>query len=232
MRERALIHVAGPPGSGKTTFVEAILNAAGAPVLASRCVRDDALRQARETAPKNHPELRRYRQAGASGVALFAFPENDIGSDAFFMTNLMMDYSQAVLLEGDNPLGFIDLAIFVAPAPRANETLFVRRTRNLAAAERAKAAIAERYAGIQHAQLVVVNIRSESEQEGGEQIVADVVRLRKDEELYDDILGFRGSKIPITAVVANLTDPDDPGRKKALARAARVALEIVVDGPP
>jgi ABC-type molybdenum transport system ATPase subunit/photorepair protein PhrA len=25
MRERALIHVAGPPGSGKTTFVEAIL---------------------------------------------------------------------------------------------------------------------------------------------------------------------------------------------------------------
>jgi hypothetical protein len=154
-------------------------------------------------------------------VALFAFPENDIGSDAFFMTNLMMDYSQAVLLEGDNPLGFIDLAIFVAPAPRANETLFVRRTRNLAAAERAKAAIAERYAGIQHAQLVVVNIRSEREQEGGEQIVADVVRLRKDEELYDDILGFRGSKIPITAVVAKLTDPDDPGRKKALARARR-----------
>jgi hypothetical protein len=29
VRERALIHVAGPPGSGKTTFIEAILRAAG-----------------------------------------------------------------------------------------------------------------------------------------------------------------------------------------------------------
>ncbi len=93
--------------------------------------------------------------------------------------------------------------------------------RGLVAAERAKAAIAERYTGIQHAQLVVVNLRSESERKGGGQIVADVVRLRKDEELCDDIFGFCGSRVPITAVVANLTDPDDPGRKKALARALR-----------
>ena len=221
MRERALIHVAGPPGSGKTTFVEAMLSAGGGPILAARCIRDDALRQARETAPVTHPELRRYRQAGASGVALFTFPENDLGSDAFFVTNLMTDYSRAVLLEGDNPLGFTDLAVFVAPAPADDEALFVRRTRNLVATKRARAAIAERYAGIQHAQLVVVNIRSESERKRGEQIVADVVRLRKEEDLYDDILGFCGSRIPITAVVANLTDPDDPGRKKALARVRR-----------
>ena len=117
MRERTLIHVAGPPGSGKTTFVEAILSVAGGPVLAARCVRDDSLRRERETEPKDHPELRRYRQAGASGVALFAFPGN-IAWDTFFMTKLMTDYSQAVLLEGDSPLGFVDLRVFVAPAAR------------------------------------------------------------------------------------------------------------------
>src|SRR2546421_13122259 len=90
----------------RTTFIEAILSAAGGTVLVARCVRDDALRQARETAPKNHPELRRYRLAGASGAALFAYPANNIGWDAFFITELMTDYSQAVLLEGDNPLRF------------------------------------------------------------------------------------------------------------------------------
>ena len=51
--------------------------------------------------------------------------------------------------------------------------------------------------------------------------MTDIVRLRKDEELFNDILRFRGSKLPITAVVANLADPRDPERKKALARAWR-----------
>lgn len=220
MRERALIHVAGPSGSGKTTLVEAILSVAGGPVLAARCLRDDALRRERETEPKDHPELRRYRQAGASGVAVFAFPGN-IAWDTFFMTKLMTDYSQAVLLEGDSPLGFVDLRVFVAPAGQVGETLFVRRPPHLAAGQPARAAIAERYAGIEDAQLVVVNIRGEHERQGGEQIVADVVRLRKDDQLFNDILGFHGSKAPITAVVANLTDPNDSGRKKALARAGR-----------
>jgi hypothetical protein len=153
-------------------------------------------------------------------VALFSYPANNTRWDAFFMTELMTDYSQAVFLEGDNPIGFAELAIFVALAPRADEALLVQRKRDLAA-ERAKAVIAKRYVGIQQAQLVVLNIHSECERKGAEQIVADVLRLRKDQELYDDILRFRGSGIPITAVVANLTDPDDPGRKKALRRARR-----------
>ncbi len=54
MRERAFVHVAGPPGSGKTTFIEAMLAVVDGPVLAARCIRDDALRQARETATKDH----------------------------------------------------------------------------------------------------------------------------------------------------------------------------------
>ena len=47
----------------------------------------------------------------------------------------------AVLLEGDNPLRFTDLAVFVAPSPPADEALFVRRRRNLAGAERVKSVV-------------------------------------------------------------------------------------------
>jgi sugar phosphate isomerase/epimerase len=48
-----------------------------------------------------------------------------------------------------------------------------------------------------------------------------VVRLRKDKELVADILGTRGNRIPVTAVVADLADPNDPGWKKAIARTRR-----------
>jgi hypothetical protein len=60
----------------------------------------------------------------------------------------------------------------------------------------------------------VVNVCSDDERDAGDQLIADVVRLRKDDELFNDILRFRGSRRPITAVVANLADQDDPGRKK------------------
>ncbi len=283
MIERAYIHVGGPPGCGKTTFVEAVLGGTDEAILAARCVRNEALRRARETAPKTHPELRRYRQAGASRVALFAFPKSDLGSDDFFLTDLMSDYSEGVIVEGDNPLGFLDLDVFIAPVPQAGEHLFIRRTRDLAAQDRAmidawerqlrepdgvarwlsqqvgdavvefarkkpellenarntmlahlaqarKAptrkplaqwAVAERYAGIENAGLVVVNVRHDSNREEAERLVAEVVRLRKDEEVFKDVLSFRGHRGQITAVVANLEEPCDPGRKKALARVRR-----------
>lgn len=283
MRQRALIHVAGPKGAGKTTFIEVMLGTVDRRALAARCVRDDALRHSRETAPKSHPELRRYRRAGAAGAAVFSFPQGDIGSETFYMTDLMSDHSDAAVLEGDNPVAFADLSVFVACVLPAGKKLFVRRKRDRAGEERAKAdsmeamlrkpdgvaefmsqmfggpiveavrqnpqlieearatllagissarkgpapkptehwAIADGYSGIEQAQLVVVNIRNEAEREGGERLIADVVRLRKDVALFNDILGFRGNKIPVTAVVANLTNPGDPGRKKALARVAR-----------
>jgi energy-coupling factor transporter ATP-binding protein EcfA2 len=283
MRERAVVHVAGPSGCGKTTFIESVLGAVGGLIVVARCVRDDTRRHARETAPKTHPELRRYRDGGASGAALFVFPESDIGSDAFFMTELMADYSQGVVLEGNNPLGYLDLAVFVAPPPAAGERLFVRRTRDRAREQRGKVdaikrllcepdgvaellgeivggplvefarkspkltedtranllagiaalrkapqpkptqhwAISDRYSGIEHAQLVVVNVRHDSERGAGEQLAADLVRLRKEEELFNDVLGFRGSRTPITVVVANLAQPSDPGRRKALVRVRR-----------
>ena len=284
MRERPIVHVAGPPGCGKTTFIESVLGATGGILIAARCVRDDTRRHARETAPKTHPELRRYRDAGASGTALFIFSASDIGSDAFFMTELMADYSQGVVLEGNNPLGYVDLSVFVAPPPAAGERLFVRRTRDRALEQRGRVdaierllcepdgvpellgeivggpivefarkspklmedlrasllagiaaarkapqpkamqhwAVSDRYSGIEHAQLVVVNVRHDSERGAGEQLAADLVRLRKEEKLFNDVLGFRGSRIPITAAVANLAQPTDPGRRKALARVRRV----------
>lgn len=283
MIERAFVHVGGSPGSGKTTFIEAMLAGADALTLVARCRRDDTLSQAREGAPRTDAELRRYREAGATSAAVYTFPGQLSGIDDFFMTNLMMNYSQAVVLEGDSPLGHVDLRVFVAPAPAGTEQLFVRRTRrqspdegaggaalrrllsepgdlvealtrvggerlaelavaNPALVEKMRAIlgevsaeptrasargsekhwrVAEAYAGIEHAGLVVVNSRHGGNRRAAEALVADVVRLRKDKELAADILGARGNRIPVTAVVADLADPTDPGLKKAIARTRR-----------
>lgn len=85
-------------------------------------------------------------------------------------------------------------------------------------------AISERWQGIQRAGLVVVNVRHQDQRGSAEQLVQDVLRLRREPELFDDILGWRGSRIPITAVAADLQDPNDAGRKKAVARVRRVVL--------
>lgn len=52
--------------------------------------------------------------------------------------------------------------------------------------------------------------------------MSDLVKLRQDKELFSDVLGYRGNRIPITAVAANLADPADPGLKKAIANVPRV----------
>jgi len=56
MIERAFVHVGGPAGSGKTTFIEAMLAGAGTLTLVARCLRDDTLARARRRHPK--PGLR------------------------------------------------------------------------------------------------------------------------------------------------------------------------------
>jgi hypothetical protein len=80
-------------------------------------------------------------------------------------------------------------------------------------------AVADAYHGIERAQLVVVNIRDDAEKDTGETLLTQVARLRNDREVYTDVMGPRGNRVPITAVVANLTDP---GTKKALKRIRRV----------
>ncbi len=283
MIERAVIHVAGTPGAGKTTLIESLLRSYDGLVLVARCVCDDSLRSSRETAPKRHPEMRRYREAGASGASLFRFPSTDIDSDAFYTTDLMQDYSQAVVVEGDSPFSHADLCVFVAPALEGGSRLLVRRTRNRAAearavldsteqllrqpagmqelmtqmlghkaaslvaraspaTEKARAellaaideirsapppeptehwALADGCAGIEDAQVVVTNTREGADADGAVRLLADLQRIRKDEEVFDDILGWRGTRTPITAVAANLADAADPGTRKALARIRR-----------
>lgn len=138
MIERAYIHVGGPAGAGKTSLVEAVLASYDGPVLVARCLRDDTRSSNHESAPRNHPELRRYRQAGASNAALFEFNRKDVAHDDFFMTYLMADYSDAVIVEGDNPLEYVDLDIFVVPAPAAGQKLLVQHSRSVAAEVRRK----------------------------------------------------------------------------------------------
>ena len=43
----------------------------------------------------------------------------------------------------------------------------------------------------------------------------------KDEEVYRDVVGLRGNKLPVTAVIADLTNPKDAGLKKAVTRVKR-----------
>ena len=120
----------------------------------------------------------------------------------------------------------------VADLARENPRLFEEaRARFLAGIARARKApppaptehwaLAEGYEGLERAQLVVVNIQAEAERPRAEELAADVGRLRKEPALFEDILGTRGTRIPVTAVVANLTDPEDRGRRKAVARVRR-----------
>jgi len=83
--------------------------------------------------------MQRYRQAGAYATATFAFPRHEAHPIEFYETQLMLNYSRAVILEGDNPAGYADLEVFIAPAPLTGETLYVRRHRDVAASQRARA---------------------------------------------------------------------------------------------
>ena len=65
-------------------------------------------------------------------------------------------------------------------------------------------AIADRYAGIEDAQLVVVNARADEDRVAAEELAADVKRLREDETLFADVLARRGTRVPITVVVADV----------------------------
>jgi hypothetical protein len=82
-------------------------------------------------------------------------------------------------------------------------------------------AIADGYAGIEDAHLVVVNVRTETTGPLPKSLLADVRRLREDQVLFADIIGQRGARLPVTVLVADVTAPDDRGFKKALARIRR-----------
>jgi hypothetical protein len=77
------------------------------------------------------------------------------------------------------------------------------------------------YEGIEHAGVVAVNVRRRDDRNGATRLLEDLARLRRDRALFDDVLGWRGSRVPITAVMADLSNPTDPGTRKVLARLRR-----------
>lgn len=127
MRTRAIVQIEGPPGVGKTTFVERLLEAELGLALAVRTEKDAKLKACRESAPKGHAELRRYRAAGALEASLWRFPRRD--AEEFFTTRVMDEYSEVVYVEGDDPTGVADLAVFVAPPLPEGLSFLVREDR-------------------------------------------------------------------------------------------------------
>ena len=87
-------------------------------------------------------------------------------------------------------------------------------------------AIAAGYAGIEHAQLVVVNTGEGAGRERALGLLEEVRRLRADRAVLDDVLGWRGSRVPIIAVVADLADARHAGTRKAVARVKRSVREV------
>jgi hypothetical protein len=83
-----------------------------------------------ESFPKRDAELGRYRRAGASGTARLTIPEGEDLGDDFFCGRFMDDYSEAVLIEGDAPVSYIDLRVFVSRPPRRSESLLIRPGRS------------------------------------------------------------------------------------------------------
>jgi hypothetical protein len=285
---RAIIHIDGAPGAGKTAFVERLLGALDKSVLAVRCRRDESLRHARESWSARDPEVRRYRAAGAPDAGRFTFPSARDAADDFFTSRLLTDVSDAVVIEGDSPLRDADLRVFVAPPPAAGQALLVRERRDRAAQQRAQAdamerllgepdgaarlldqlvggpvvafareqpelleqarvsllagigkirtapplaptehwAVAAGYAGIEHAQLVVLNTCEDAERRRAQALLEDVRRLRADRAVFDDVLGWRGSRVPITAVVADLANAREAGTRKAVARVKRSVRDV------
>lgn len=282
MIQRAFILVAGAAGAGKTTLIEHLLRSSARDLIVARSIRDDNLREPRGTAPRDQSELRRYRRAGAAGVIEYRFPSSHADLDAFYTTRFMEEYSEGVVLEGDQPVEFVDLKVFVSSWHPEHASLFRRvkrdwaqlkleslerfekllgssegtrtlvtqylgktlaehmcspsrleetRTSMSAILERERAtpapestrhwAINPAYSGIEDAQAVVVNIRSDMERRGAQRLAEDLARLRQDKAIFQDILGWRGHRIPITTVIADLADPRDIGLKKMLARIGR-----------
>jgi hypothetical protein len=233
MIERAYIHVAGPEGSGKTTLVETILGAFDGPAITVRCRRDDDLDEsAVESAPARDAELRRYRHAGASAAARFAFPAEEEDGDGFFCSEVMSDYSKAVLIEGDCPVDYVDLEVFVAPPLPAGTALLrrtKRRTPAVAASALAKGSthwkLAPAHQGLERADLVVVNVRARDHREAADRMLEEIARIRSDDDVRTAVLGRFSHRTKVTAVVADLSDPKDSGTKKALTRIKRALAQ-------
>jgi len=124
--ERAYIHIAGPSRAGKTTLIERLLELSPSRLLVARCSATGDVTDYLETREKNDEELARYSKAGAEGVARYRFEPGLERTDAFWETELMEGWSDAVLFEGDLAIEGADLVVFVTRPLPARKKL-VRR---------------------------------------------------------------------------------------------------------
>jgi hypothetical protein len=81
--------------------------------------------------------------------------------------------------------------------------------------------VTPRLRGIERAGLVVINARSPREKAAGQRMLPDLARLRTDDELRVAVLGSLAHRVPVTSVVADLTDRKDAAMRKALTRIKR-----------
>jgi hypothetical protein len=123
MTERAYIHVAGPTRSGKTTWSRrssAPSTAPRSPSVAGATMTSTSPRSPR---PRAMPGSGATAHRSHSGAARFDFPAEEQDGDGFFCSKVLSDFSEAILIEGECPVGYVDLEVFVAPPLPAGKAL-------------------------------------------------------------------------------------------------------------
>jgi hypothetical protein len=217
---RTYIHVTGPQGAGKTTFIETFLQTTMTSVLVARGRCDEGLRRAREASPRGDPELQRYRRAGATRTAMFTFPPGPSSFEEFFESDLMRHYSDGVIIEGDAPPCFGDESIYIAPPLPRGASFFVREQRRPTPARSAERwTIRGGYEDIELASIVAVNVRAQRDTDGALRLLGDLARLRSDRTLFDEVVGWRGNRTPITSRRGRLVERGRPRHAKGAGAA-------------
>lgn len=102
--------------------------------------------------------------------------------------------------------------------PKKDE--FDRMTRKLKRLD-ARWQIAEGYEGIEFAKVVAINVRSKQERQRAEEMADELREVRKNDELFEDLIGYHGDKRPITIRIADLSAPEDHGVKELVRRISR-----------
>ena len=103
--------------------------------------------------------------------------------------------------------------------------------RRTSESSRKRWAVVEGYEGLEAAQVVLINVRSDAERARAEAMVPQIKRIRQDEEVFDDVLGWAGRRTAITVAVADLSDPKDKGLKRTLTRIRRLFKPKSWEGP-
>ncbi len=81
--------------------------------------------------------------------------------------------------------------------------------------------LTEGYSGIESARVVVVNVRSETDRRRAESLLADLKLLREEKDIFDDIIGWKCRRTPITTAAADISNPKDKELRRIITRIKR-----------